>query len=614
MKTKERFKPIFLCMMIIVLGIMAMLFIRPLKASAEGTEEYNITFPYESHIQFDNTNINLNQYNAIKWTDKTGNTIPCGAIVEIEAYANDGYTINGDNLTVTINGFQATDATYQNNKVTFTMPDIGDNGASIDIIAINGLTTPLKSYNISYENSQMKIYSDVPAPVNGAVNLTGLIADTDGSFDMKGTDNTSTTGYYAEIIPPAGVVSYDVTPKMFYVSYPDDSWNFSNANDVANIIPIKDAGGRTIGFHFHATPADMESKLSDNNKMKIDFTEVTYPKVIPPTYTVSYNANGATSGTAPTDSNTYANGANVPLAGNSGNLTKTGYTFGGWSLTTNGTAVTSYTMEAKAVTLYAVWTLSNSGASSNSNSTTSSSTNSGSLNTPAVMPFPANSNGIGSIVNQVQKAKDGESVDINMNGTTTLKSEWLEEIAGRDVDVVLDMGNGVKWTINGKSITGKDFKDIDLKVIKGTKIIPADVLNKLTGGKKAIPFTVTHSGEFGFTATISMELGEDNEGLYANLYYYNEATKSFEFIGVCRIGKDGSVAWDLEHTSTYAVVIDKVSLAPENVEAGAGVEVNESLVNSNVADSKNNSIAFVVVILISTVLVAAKLKKHRNLK
>jgi hypothetical protein len=299
-----------------------------------------------------------------------------------------------------------------------------------------------------------------------------------------------------------------------------------------------------------------------------------------PTYTVTYNGNENTSGTVPTDNNTYLDGANVPLAGNTGSLAKTDYTFGGWSLAPNGTAVTTYTMGTSNVTFYAVWNASNQGGNNQPYVSSSSGSNSSSANKPAREPFLADTHGAGNIENRAKKAKDGESILINMNSTITLKSEWLEAIAGRDVNIVLDMGSGIKWAINGKSITGKNFSDVDLAVKTGTNKIPVDVINNLTGEKNVMQFTVTHSGEFGFTATLSIDLGKDNEGLYANLFYYNETTKTPEFISACIIGKDGSASWDLAHASTYAVIIDKVNLAPENVAPGAGTEANESLAAS----------------------------------
>lgn len=74
--------------------------------------------------------------------------------------------------------------------------------------------------------------------------------------------------------------------------------------------------------------------------------------------TLTYDGNGATSGTAPAARETYAPGSNAFTAGNIGNLTKAGFTFDGWTTQPNGG--TSYapgdalTMNAD-TTLYAKW-------------------------------------------------------------------------------------------------------------------------------------------------------------------------------------------------------------------------------------------------------------------
>ncbi|MFZ9727125.1 MAG: InlB B-repeat-containing protein, partial [Ilumatobacteraceae bacterium] len=51
------------------------------------------------------------------------------------------------------------------------------------------------------------------------------------------------------------------------------------------------------------------------------------------TYSVTYNGNTNGSGSVPTDSTAYSSGATVTVAGNTGSLAKTGYTFGGWCTT-----------------------------------------------------------------------------------------------------------------------------------------------------------------------------------------------------------------------------------------------------------------------------------------
>lgn len=78
-------------------------------------------------------------------------------------------------------------------------------------------------------------------------------------------------------------------------------------------------------------------------------------------YTVTYDGNGEDSGDEPVDIKTYEYKDQVTVLGNTGNLTKTGYTFRGW---TDGTtfyrAGDKLTMKADDVTLNAVWE-SNSG-------------------------------------------------------------------------------------------------------------------------------------------------------------------------------------------------------------------------------------------------------------
>jgi Listeria-Bacteroides repeat domain (List_Bact_rpt) len=91
---------------------------------------------------------------------------------------------------------------------------------------------------------------------------------------------------------------------------------------------------------------------------------VLYAKWTLDTYAVTYDANGATGGTAPAmQTKTY--GVNLTLATNSGSLVKTGSTFAGWNTAANGSGTTyasgaSYTANA-AVTLYAVWQVTDGG-------------------------------------------------------------------------------------------------------------------------------------------------------------------------------------------------------------------------------------------------------------
>ncbi|TVR46100.1 MAG: hypothetical protein EA402_03140 [Planctomycetota bacterium] len=76
------------------------------------------------------------------------------------------------------------------------------------------------------------------------------------------------------------------------------------------------------------------------------------------TYTVTYNANGATSGSAPVDQ-TKIFGIALSLAGNSGNLQRTGYTLVGWNTAADGSgeelAFSAIYTDNEDLELYAHW-------------------------------------------------------------------------------------------------------------------------------------------------------------------------------------------------------------------------------------------------------------------
>ena len=78
------------------------------------------------------------------------------------------------------------------------------------------------------------------------------------------------------------------------------------------------------------------------------------------TYTITYNGNGNTGGTAPTDpGNPYLIGSAVTVLGNTGGLTNTGFTFTGWNTASNGAGIScspgSSLLIAANTTLYAQW-------------------------------------------------------------------------------------------------------------------------------------------------------------------------------------------------------------------------------------------------------------------
>ena len=159
---------------------------------------------------------------------------------------------------------------------------------------------------------------------------------------------------------------------------------------------------------------------------------------------------------------------------------------------------------------------------------------------------------------QLEEAKSGDTVTVAMNGTTVVPKDVIDSIKGKDTTLVLDMGNGLSWKIYGKDITDA-AGDIDFDVTVGAdagKSIPVDVINNVTGERSSLNLTLAYDGEFGFTATLTVNMESKNAGLYANLFYYNEQTGELEFISAGQIDPDGNVELVFTHASDYTIVVD----------------------------------------------------------
>ena len=196
---------------------------------------------------------------------------------------------------------------------------------------------------------------------------------------------------------------------------------------------------------------------------------------------------------------------------------------------------------------------------------------------PASMPAPANNNngnketkepfikgengkeGWQVIESQTDGATEGETIQVDMNGAATVPGTIFDSIKGRDITVTFDLGGGILWTVNGLDVTAQKAKDIDFGVTMGEQAgrnIPVDVINHVTGERYSMNLTLAYEGEFGFTATLTVNMDAANAGLYANLFYYNPETGELEFMCAGKIDEAGNTELTFNHASDYTIVID----------------------------------------------------------
>ncbi len=199
------------------------------------------------------------------------------------------------------------------------------------------------------------------------------------------------------------------------------------------------------------------------------------------------------------------------------------------------------------------------------------------------------------ITEQVEAAQTGATITVDMNGTTTVSSDLLEQIKGKDINIVFDMGNGIGWTVSGKDVT--EIKgDINIGVTVGAeagKTIPIDIINSITGERTSINLTLAYSGEFGFTATLTVNVKAENAGYYANLFYYNQDSNKLDFVCAGQIDKSGNVELTFTHASDYTIVIADIVLNGKNTDTNPDIEnpepTNPEPTETETADSEPGS-------------------------
>lgn len=189
---------------------------------------------------------------------------------------------------------------------------------------------------------------------------------------------------------------------------------------------------------------------------------------------------------------------------------------------------------------------------------------------------------------------EGEVVTVDMNGASVVPGDVFDEIRGKDVTIEFDLGGGISWSVNGKSVSDK-VGDIDFKVTYGEEAsdtIPVDIINALTGERTSMNVTLAYEGRFGFEAVLRINVGAANKGLMANLFYYNESTRELEFISAGEVDEEGFAHLSFTHASNYTIVLDEASMeeaALADTTGAAGSDGAESAAATTSEDTVKDS-------------------------
>lgn len=136
----------------------------------------------------------------------------------------------------------------------------------------------------------------------------------------------------------------------------------------------------------------------------------------------------------------------------------------------------------------------------------------------------------------------------NGDVATLVPVEFLEAIQGKNVVLTLSMGE-YTWSINGKDLGDGELEAIDLEVI-------------FEEDDENVKFTIPFEGEFGFEATLGLNLGKANAGQYGNLYGYENG--ELVLLSSVLIDENGDAAFVITEGAEYVVVVGEDASNPEN--------------------------------------------------
>ena len=175
--------------------------------------------------------------------------------------------------------------------------------------------------------------------------------------------------------------------------------------------------------------------------------------------------------------------------------------------------------------------------------------------------------------NTTDNGQSSNNLVITLGQNSVVPKEVFHALRGQETELKIQF-EGYSWSIKGKNITGNKLNDINLSIERNVTGIPNTAINGIADEKSTLPIGLSHNGDFGLTATLSIDLSKYNTDKIANLFYYNPITGRLQLQSVSRVDGKGIADLNFTHASKYIIVLDEKVLFTEamkdiSVEAAA---------------------------------------------
>lgn len=156
----------------------------------------------------------------------------------------------------------------------------------------------------------------------------------------------------------------------------------------------------------------------------------------------------------------------------------------------------------------------------------------------------------------IRSASSGASYTVSMNGETSIPSNVLSTLYGKDVTVNFKFNSGAILSINGKNLSSTSSISTDIKY--NTKNVPDSLVKKAVkadDGVSSAQFTVS-GGNMSASASVTIKFKASRAGCTAKLYRYNSSSNSLSLVSTTVIKSNGNGVFDkVSQGGSYLVVL-----------------------------------------------------------
>ena len=162
-------------------------------------------------------------------------------------------------------------------------------------------------------------------------------------------------------------------------------------------------------------------------------------------------------------------------------------------------------------------------------------------------------NAVGSSIGTIRQESQTRNIDIAIGGGTEIPQDIMSSLAGSNATLAMRTGSGIVITVSGT-----DVKKVNSALnvsVTGSVDIPAAVRQQVTSDSAAIrEFSMNDQGAYPYPMAVHINLGKENAGKKAVLYYYDEAAGAMKSVGSFLITESGQAMFGMARGGQYIVV------------------------------------------------------------